>query len=34
MARSAGAERIGYLLSPPYFPLLVGQSERASTIPT
>ena len=24
MARSAGAERIGYLLSPPYFPLLVG----------
>jgi hypothetical protein len=27
MARSAGAERIGYLLSPPYFPLLVGSSE-------
>jgi len=26
MARSAGAERIGYLLSPPYFPLLVGGS--------
>jgi hypothetical protein len=24
MARSAGAERIGFLLSPPYFPLLVG----------
>src|SRR5204863_110854 len=24
MARAAGAERIGYLLSPPYFPLLVG----------
>ena len=24
MARGAGAERIGYLLSPPYFPLLVG----------
>jgi hypothetical protein len=24
MARSGGAERIGYLLSPPYFPLLVG----------
>ena len=24
MARAAGAERIGFLLSPPYFPLLVG----------
>ncbi|HEY3922700.1 MAG TPA: lactate racemase domain-containing protein [Gaiellaceae bacterium] len=24
MARAGGAERIGYLLSPPYFPLLVG----------
>jgi Lactate racemase N-terminal domain len=24
MARGTGAERIGYLLSPPYFPLLVG----------
>ena len=23
MARCAGAERIGFLLSPPYFPLLV-----------
>jgi len=23
MARSAGAERIGFLVSPPYFPLLV-----------
>lgn len=29
MARSAGAERIGYLLSPPYFPLLVGPAETA-----
>lgn len=28
MARSAGAERIGYLLSPPYFPLLVGGETR------
>ena len=28
MARSAGAERIGYLLSPPYFPLLVGVDPR------
>ena len=28
MARSAGAERIGYLLSPPYFPLLVGPEPR------
>ena len=28
MARSAGAERIGYLLSPPYFPLLVGPEAR------
>jgi hypothetical protein len=24
MARGAGAERIGFLVSPPYFPLLVG----------
>jgi hypothetical protein len=24
MARGAGAQRIGYLLSPPYFPLVVG----------
>jgi hypothetical protein len=28
MARAAGAERIGYLLSPPYFPLLVGPEAR------
>jgi len=26
MARGAGAERIGFLVSPPYFPLLVGAS--------
>jgi hypothetical protein len=24
MARGAGARRIGFLLSPPYFPLVVG----------
>jgi hypothetical protein len=28
MARGAGAERIGYLLSPPYFPLVVGPEAR------
>jgi hypothetical protein len=28
MARGAGAERIGFLLSPPYFPLLVGGEAR------
>jgi hypothetical protein len=28
MARGAGAERIGFLLSPPYFPLLVGGAAR------
>lgn len=31
MARSAGAERIGYLLSPPYFPLLVGTESSQET---
>jgi lactate racemase-like protein len=28
MARNVGAERIGYLLSPPYYPLLVGREAR------
>jgi hypothetical protein len=28
LARGAGAERIGFLLSPPYFPLLVGGAAR------
>jgi hypothetical protein len=28
MARAGGAERIGFLLSPPYFPLLVGGEAR------
>jgi len=26
MARGRGAERIGFLLSPPYYPLVVGSS--------
>jgi hypothetical protein len=26
MARGRGAERIGYLLAPPYFPLVVGST--------
>jgi hypothetical protein len=26
MARGRGAQRIGYLLAPPYFPLVVGSS--------
>ena len=29
MARGSGAERIGFLLSPPYFPLLVDHGESA-----
>jgi hypothetical protein len=28
MARGAGAERIGFLLSPPYFPLVVASEPR------
>jgi len=28
MARGTGAERIGFLLSPPYFPLVVSAVER------
>jgi hypothetical protein len=28
MARAGGAERIGFLLSPPYFPLIVGGEAR------
>ncbi len=28
MARGRGAERIGFLLSPPYFPLVVGSDSR------
>jgi hypothetical protein len=27
MARGTGARRIGFLLSPPYFPLVVGGGE-------
>ena len=28
MARGRGAERIGFLLSPPYYPLVVGSGAR------
>ncbi len=33
MARGRGARRIGYLLSPPYFPLVVGADETRSLPP-